>query len=86
MAFRNEIVEVFRTNVASPEVARQICLCLASSLEGSRVTFDLQDVDRILRIASRQEIQTEVATATVNAFGFQATLLPDTVEDMHIFK
>ena len=80
----NEIVEVFKTSVTSPDVAQHIALCIASTLEGSRVTFDLQDIDRILRIASKQKIQIEVVAAIVNAFGFQATLLPDTVEDMHL--
>ena len=82
MACANKVVEVFKTNVTSTTVAQQIALCLMSSMEGSRATFDLQDVDRILRIASTQKIQAEIVVAIVKTFGFHASPLPDHIEDV----
>ena len=50
-----KIVIVFKTNVEDQCVAHQIILFLQQIFTQSRVNFDLDDCDRVLRVESRQE-------------------------------
>jgi len=43
-------VEVFRTNVQSPDLARHLAEQLNIRIGATKVTFDLEDCDRILRV------------------------------------
>lgn len=43
-------VEVFRTNVAEASVANKLVHLLAQYFPGSRINFDLEDCDKILRM------------------------------------
>lgn len=54
------MVEVFRTNVEDEIVAESLAQELKALLPGSSVNFDLEDCDRILRVAG-----TGVPPATV---------------------
>lgn len=81
MAKRMQFVEVFRTDVGSREAARQIILYLSSVLDGAQVSFDLEDVDRILRIAAPEEIRTDVVVLIVGLLGHKAEVLSDTVAE-----
>ena len=76
-----EFVEVFTTNVTSRTDAAMISSLLASLFENSQVTFDLQDVDRVLRIASSRPINNEWIVSIVNLFGFKAEVMPDVVSE-----
>lgn len=71
-------VEVFKTNVDSTK-APQILTCLSSLYEGARVSFDLEDIDRVLRIASSSAVDAQVVICVVESFGFHAEVLPDEV-------
>jgi hypothetical protein len=76
-----ENVEVFRTDVQSSESARQIIEGLSSVMEEARITFDLEDVDRILRIASARQINTTLVETIVGLSGHCAEVLGDTVPE-----
>lgn len=43
-------VEVFRTNVADETTAAHITSVLSRRLPGARISFDLEDCDRVLRV------------------------------------
>jgi hypothetical protein len=47
-------VYVFKTDVQSQTAARQIILFLKRNIADSRISFDLDDCDKILRIESRR--------------------------------
>ena len=79
MTSGKEVVEVFKTNVRNRGTARQIINCLSSVIEGARVSFDLEDVDRVLRIAATTEIQASIVVEIVDLFGYEAEVLEDTI-------
>lgn len=43
-------IEVFKTNVKCPEDADRLKCILAGKYPGSKVSFDLEDCDKVLRI------------------------------------
>lgn len=45
-----KMVEVFKTNVAEAEHAERMVSLLQQHFPGGRITFDLEDCDKILRI------------------------------------
>ena len=72
-----QFIEVFRTNVTDLDLSMTILLCLASMFEGAQITFDLEDVDNVLRIASSSSIDTKAVISVVSRFGFQAEVMPE---------
>lgn len=46
------MIEVFKTNVKSKTSAKKICSDLIAILPDSKINFDLEDCDKILRIES----------------------------------
>lgn len=44
------MVEVFKTNVEEPVVADNLIGLLRQHFPGSRINFDLEDCDRVLRV------------------------------------
>ena len=48
------MVEVFKTNVAKAEQATELVSLLQQHFPSGRVTFDLEDCDRVLRIESEK--------------------------------
>ena len=74
------MIEVFKTNIETEDQSRMVAWRIAQSFRCYKVNFDLQDVDRILRIESPGEaINSEVVTELLNALGFRAEVLPDVV-------
>lgn len=49
-----KIVKVFKTDVRDQAAAKRIAQELESYIEESRINFDLDDCDKILRIESRE--------------------------------
>lgn len=47
------LVEVFKTDVEEPLTAVMLIECLRDLYPDARITFDLDDCDRILRIAPK---------------------------------
>ena len=63
------IIEVFKTNVSDPVQASRLVLVLSAIFPGSKVNFDLQDCDHILRVeASSLCIDTIISTLHHNGF------------------
>ncbi len=69
-----KVVEVFKTNVQDKRVAKMIIMDLAQLLPDSKISFDLEDCDKILRIESHQII-IEKVIAIVRRVGFKCELL-----------
>jgi len=54
------MIEVFRTNIVNSNEAAEIAGKLAEKLPGSRISFDLEDCDRVLRIEAAHVCPEEV--------------------------
>jgi len=70
------MVEVFKTNVEDPIHAKTLIHLLSEQFPGSRVNFDLQDCDRILRIEGQGFI-VEKVVSLVGEKGFYCECLAD---------
>ena len=68
------IVEVFKTNVQHPELAEQLVSILRSRLAVSRINFDLEDCDKILRVEGKQ-ICVELIIEILSTFGLECEVL-----------
>jgi hypothetical protein len=74
-------VEVFTTTVTTHQDALAIIAFLTSALEGAHITFDLEDVDKVLRVASPKQVNCEWVVRAVRSFGFQAEEMADVVAE-----
>jgi hypothetical protein len=71
-------VEVFRTNVPSQRAAALLLSCLRTCFPTWRITFDLSDCDRVLRVASPAGPPDAAAIAALlHARGYTCAPLPD---------
>lgn len=71
-------VEVFRTDVACPHTAAALLRCLRTHFPTWRITFDLDDCDRILRVASPDAPpDAQAVAALLHTRGYACTPLPD---------
>ena len=68
------MVEVFKTNVQDRELAEHIASILRSKFAFSRINFDLEDCDKILRVESKQ-ICVETVIEIVSTLGFECEVL-----------
>ena len=67
-----KIVKVFKTNILDQATAAQITKQLESYLEESRINFDLDDCDNILRIESlRRDIGDLEIQELVTKWGYR---------------
>jgi hypothetical protein len=73
-------VEVFKTNVADPERAKWLVDQIERNFSNCKVNFDLDDCDRILRVAFDEQIQSDLLIDLLNNSGYIAEVLPDTIE------
>ena len=73
-------VEVFKTNVDDPDLAKRLVDQIERNFINCRVNFDLDDCDRILRVAFTGNIQYELLIDLLQRVGCDAELLPDTVQ------
>jgi hypothetical protein len=48
-----EVIEVFKTDVNDEREAKMVVEMLLQSFPGSRINFDLQDCDRVLRVEGK---------------------------------
>lgn len=82
-AFPNPVmpnVEVFRTNVASARQAFVVVSLVQAHFAGCRVTLDLDDCDRVLRVQAYYHNQTlpeETIRRLVSGLGFEIEALAD---------
>lgn len=68
------MVEVFRTNVSNPQQADELIGLLRTIFPGSRINFDLEDCDNILRIDNDQ-VEPAQVIALMKANGFHCAVL-----------
>jgi hypothetical protein len=68
------MVEVFKTNVEKTELAEQLIAVLRLRFPFSKVNFDLEDCDKILRIEGN-EICNETIIELMNVKGFECAVL-----------
>ena len=74
------MVEVFKTNVASPHDAAKLVKLIHDSFRGYTANFDLEDCDRILRINNIHGVIDSAAMVNLLAqFDFEAVILGDEV-------
>jgi len=66
---------IFKTNVESPEHANIIQFALISKLATATCSFDLEDCDHILRVASNHPVEDIIQI--VRESGFECEELPD---------
>lgn len=69
------MVEVFKTNVEGNELAERLATTLRDHFPLSKVNFDLEDCDKILRIEDR-EVCADTIIEWMNHKGFECEVLP----------
>lgn len=75
------MIEVFKTNVNDPDLAKQLIDTIHASFVNVRANFDLEDCDKILRVKSTEsDIDAVALAALLGDWGFQAEVLHDEVE------
>lgn len=73
-----ETVEVFKTNVTDADQAHRLLLQLHHAFPAYKATFDLDDCDRILRVASNSGyVSSSLLIGYLNRLGYEAEVLPD---------
>ena len=74
------IVEVFKTNVTNPDHADNLVDQIHHTWMNYRANFDLEDCDKILRVACRQGmIDAALLIRLLKEYGFHAQVLPDDI-------
>ena len=72
------MIEVFKTNVASPVQARSLLQVFHQSFPHWRANFDLDDCDRVLRVVPAGEaVQAAKVLRLLQVHGIEAEPLPD---------
>jgi len=71
-----KMVEIFKTNVPAAEQARILIRQLKQLFPDSRVNFDLDDCDRILRIETAAAIDASLVANWMQSAGYDAHVLP----------
>lgn len=75
-AFEENIVEVFKTNVKSTDVAQFAIQKLKELLPDAKINFDLDDCDHILRIeALHSEIEVDAIVNYAKKMNIQIEVL-----------
>ena len=68
------MVEVFKTNVQDRELAEQLASILRDRFAFSKINFDLQDCDKILRVEGSQ-ICVETVIEILSTHGLECEVL-----------
>ena len=68
------VIEVFKTDVATHSDAGNIIELLRQHFPGSRINFDLQDCDKILRLEGK-DFSTDKVVMIVHQNGFYCEIL-----------
>ncbi|RYD58591.1 MAG: hypothetical protein EOP56_03120 [Sphingobacteriales bacterium] len=67
-------VEVFKTNVGAADAAKRVIALLHQHYPDSRITIDLEDCDKVLRIEGRNLIRNRVISV-VSGTGHHCDML-----------
>jgi hypothetical protein len=68
------MIEVFKTNVHKATEANQLVLLLLNHFPGSKINFDLEDCDKVLRVEGIHFV-TEKVMNLLKESGFQCAIL-----------
>lgn len=68
------MVEVFKTNITDPKKAEQLCETLTKHYPQSRINFDLEDSDNILRVED-QAIDVNHIVALLTNMGYVCAII-----------
>lgn len=68
------MIEVFKTSIGSEREAAETSGKLREMLPGSRISFDLEDCDRILRIEAPRIVAGEIC-ALLTGLGYECETL-----------
>ncbi|MBW7915002.1 MAG: hypothetical protein H3C54_15155 [Taibaiella sp.] len=68
------MVEVFKTNVTNPQQADELICLLRTILPGSRINFDLEDCDKVLRI-DYESVDPAHVTGILAGRGFECCVM-----------
>lgn len=71
------MVEVFRTNVSEEKDALRLLEQLLVANAHSKINFDLEDCDKVLRIESNEIIDFRKVILIFKNYGFQVDILLD---------
>ncbi len=71
------MVEVFSTNVNTPEIARALIDQIHRAVPGSSATIDLEDCDRVLRVERLFDFDIPFLISLLANLGYEAAVLPD---------
>ena len=70
-----KMIEVFKTNVAEAEHADKLVSLLQQHFPGGRITFDLEDCDRVLRIDNRHVVSARVIEM-LKSYNYECCVMP----------
>jgi hypothetical protein len=70
------MVEVFKTNITDPAKAVELKISLLHRFKDSKINFDLEDCDKILRVES-EEMESEKVIEILSAQGVWCEVLQD---------
>jgi len=70
-----KLIEVFKTDVLDKATARLLVKSLKQLFPGSKISFDLDDCDRILRIESSEPIDVRQVASSLQTEGHHAAVL-----------
>ncbi len=70
------MVEVFKTNVREKDQAQRLMLILVQEFPFSKINFDLEDCDRILRMEAEWIAQDRVIEV-LEGYGYRCSLLEE---------
>ena len=70
------MIEIFKTDIQDLAEASLVGLLLKSSYNIKKISFDLQDCDRILKVESAQ-INPSQIVEKLTGLGIQCAILPD---------
>lgn len=68
------MVEIFKTNVSTKKQAKHILLVLQSKYPNAKLNFDIEDIDRILRVQD-QNISINALLEDLHQLNIEAIVL-----------
>lgn len=71
------MIEVFKTNVQKEQNAKRIITILLELLPGTKINFDLEDCDKILRVKNENNFNSNLIISKVEEAGFICQILTD---------
>ena len=71
------MVEVFKTNVTEAGDAEMLLRKIHDCFKNYSINFDLDDCDKILRVESTQQLNTNALVELISSLGFRAEILQE---------